>query len=189
MAEINNKCPIDIMSRCTPIFLLTKAECLDAVNKEASLDNDWGWVATCCTGLPRGNSVINISKVSGAEGPERVVENHKMIELSAEIPPETFVERVLSACCNGAYPNITIAIDVIGYGYIVWKKLCAMLKKIKYRDVSVQAVNWHEKPTIAQQRAKFKDLRALAHIYTAAAIRGGRMALDSRPKTIDKFIL
>jgi hypothetical protein len=173
------------------LFLLTTDECLDAVNKDVSFDNewDWGWVATCCTGPSRDNSIINISKISGEKGPDRIVENHKMIELPANILPETFVEQVLSTCCSGAYPNITIAIDVNGFGHIVWNKLCSMLKKIKCRGVSVKAINWYEKPMTAQLRVKFNDLRALAHFYTAAAIRDGRVALDSSPKTIAQFIL
>lgn len=168
-------------------FLLTRGECQKAIGATVKLDAEWGWVATCDVGVRRDRSIINICKVSGAIGNKRVVEDYKIIEVAADFGVNNFARKIVNECCNGLYPNITIAIDADGVGVSVWEKVIEMVADGEHDDVTVQAVHWGKPPFTKRQKARFKNLRAMAHVYASEALRDGRMSLDSHLKTIDQF--
>jgi hypothetical protein len=146
------------------------------------LGADWGWVATIDVGGGRDRSVINISRVSGPIGPERVVVNHRLLEMPADIDPAVFCRRIVAECCSGQYPNITIAIDGDGAGHQVHSHVSELAP-----DFTVIRIRWGFPPKMPAAKRRFVNLRAMAHIYTQAAILTGRMGLDSDNKTIDQF--
>lgn len=169
-------------------FLLGREETQKAVGRYIELpEDDWGWVAACDVGVTRDRSVINISKVSGPIGSKRKAKNHQLLQMPPDVTPIIFARKIVAMCCNGAFPNITIAIDADGIGYSVWELVCEIVEEEGYDDVTVIAIRWGKPPFSNQQRKRFKNLRAMAHYFAAEAIRDGRMSLDKDPTTVDQF--
>lgn len=169
-------------------FLLGREETQAAVGRVIELpEDDWGWVAACDVGVTRDRSVINISKVSGPIGSQRKVQNYQLLQMPPDVTPIIFARKIVAMCCNGAYPNITIAIDADGIGFSVWEYVCELVEEQGYDDVTVLAIRWGKPPFSNQQRKRFKNLRAMAHFFAGEAIRDGRMSLDKDPSTVDQF--
>lgn len=169
------------------LFLLGRTEVLNAVGCDIDLGDDWGWVATIDVGITRDRSVINISKVKGDIGPNRLVKNVMMLEMAADYGSVAFSNRVIAECCSGRFPNITIAIDADGPGHPIWETIVDLVEKGGYDDVTVQAIKWGKPPFTKKQQDRFKNLRAMAHVFAADAIRGKRMSIDSQPKTTEQL--
>lgn len=169
-------------------FLLGREEVQGAVGRTVELPvDDWGWVATCDVGVTRDRSVININKVSGPIGSTRRVSNYQLLQMPPDVTPIIFARKIVAMCCNGAFPNITIAIDADGIGYSVWEYVCELVEEQGYDDVTIIAIRWGKPPFSSQQRKRFKNLRAMAHFFAGEAIRDGRMSLDKDPSTVDQF--
>lgn len=143
---------------------------------------DWGWYATVDVGAGRDRSVINIGRMSGRQGPTRVVVNHKLIEMSAEIDPLQLARRLVAECLSGQYPNITIAVDGDGVGFTV----CLYLEELA-PEIHLTRIRWGFPPKMPSEKRRFRNLRAKAHIYGKESLLSGRMAIDSDAKTIDQF--
>jgi hypothetical protein len=168
-------------------FLLGRAECQAAVGREIALDDDWGWIATCDVGITRDRSVINICKNSGAIGPQRKSDNHSLLEMPANVTPVIFADRIIAHCCTGSFPNITIGIDADGIGFAVWELVVKAVEEGGYDDVTVVPIHWGKPPFTNRQKLRFKNLRAMAHIYATDAISDGRSSLDAGHKTVNQF--
>ncbi len=153
------------------------------------LGDDWGWLATLDVGAGRDRSVINISKVSGDIGPRRIVLNHKLLEMAADIDPLKFARRVFSECCNGNYPNITLAIDGDGVGYTVYLHLQEMIADLNAAGENIQLIRirWGFHPVMPADKKRFYNMRSKAHILGQEAVNSGRMAIDNDVKTIDQM--
>ncbi len=169
------------------LFLLGRLEVMAAVRCPVELADDWGWVATIDVGITRDRSVINISKVSGEIGPNRVVKNEHVLEMAADYGSVAFTNRILAECCSGRYPNITIAIDADGPGHPIWENLVDRIEKGGYDDVTVIAIKWGKPPFTKKQRDRFKNLRAMAHVFAADAIRAKRLSIDNHTKTVEQM--
>ncbi|QUM78768.1 terminase (plasmid) [Moritella sp. 24] len=169
------------------LFLLGRTEVLGAVGCDVELGDDWGWVATIDVGITRDKSVINISKVSGDIGPDRVVKNVMLMEMAADYGTQAFARRVIAECCSGRFPNITIAIDADGPGHPIWEHIVELVEDGGYDDVTVLAIRWGKPPFTKKQKDRFKNLRAMAHVFAADAIRAKRMSIDSQTKTVEQF--
>lgn len=148
----------------------------------AKLGEGWGWMATVDVGGGRDRSVINISRVYGAIGPTRIVVNHRLLEMPADIDPAVFCRRIVAECCSGQYPNITIVIDGDGAGHQVHSIVSELAP-----DHNVVRLRWGFAPKMPAAKRRFLNLRAMAHIYTKEAALSGRLAVDSDPKTVDQM--
>lgn len=168
-------------------FLLGREEAQSAVGVKVDLDDDWGFVATCDVGLSRDSSVINISKVSGAIGATRKVQNLRTLQMPPDVTPLNFARKIVSMCCTGSYPNITIAIDGDGVGNGTWERTGELLEEEGHDDVTLVRIGWGKPPFSMSQKRNFKNLRAMAYIYAGDAIKSGRMSLDKDPATVEQF--
>lgn len=176
-------------------FLLGRDAVQAAASKVArqevskKLGEDWGWYATVDIGAGRDRSVLNIGRMSGSQGAQRVVVNHKLLEMSADVDPLKFVRRIVAECCTELYPNITIAVDGDGVGYTVYLHLLEEIELLRDLGLNINLVRirWGFPPVTPAEKKRFKNLRAKAHIYGKEAILSGRMAIDADPKTIDQF--
>lgn len=155
----------------------------DAMSKLAP---DWGWLAAVA--VSEDCTVMNISRVSGEQGPSRVVVVHSMLEWSAELPPLQIARNVIAECASGHYENMTVAVCSGGVGVAVY----SALKHLVQQDWApkVNLIWLHDLGASLDKSSgggRFRNLRGKAYIYGRDALLSGRMAIDSGPATIDQF--
>lgn len=164
-------------------FLLGRYEVESAVKRALTLADDWGWIATVDVGFGRDRSVINIARVSGEIGAERLVESFMRYEFPADLTPRQLRGKIKAYCLTGSFPNITIAIDAHGGGQQVVDELKAEVGD----KVNIKALKWGDKPFSKKDKERFFNLRAKAHVLTRDAIQQGRISLDEDNKTVEQF--
>lgn len=153
------------------------------------LGNDWGWYATVYIGASRDRPVLNIGRMSGAQGSQRVVVNDKLLEMPAGLDALTVVRRIVAECCTELYPNITIAVFSDGIGSVVYQCLQEEIKRLRNMglNINLDRINWGASPLTPADKSRFKTLREKAHVFGSEAILSGRMSIDADPKTIDQL--
>lgn len=160
-------------------MLLGRSALDKAAKRKIELPDGWGWMATCDVGNGRDKSIININKVWG-EPPNRIVVNHTLKVMPAEIEPVRFADVINSVCREDLYPNITIAVDSDGVGHTTATLLANKHKR------RVTRIHWGEPLFTKELRRRFINKRAYANVMARDAVIQGRMAIDGSNETAEQ---
>jgi hypothetical protein len=158
-------------------YLVNREDCEKAATSKPTLvEGEWGWVAACDVGNGRDKSVINICKVSTAPPEKRIVINHQIIEMSADIDPIDFAYEIKRYVEPYISQNITVLIDGDGVGF-------ATVKITRELGLNVKEVRWGKPLFNSVLKSRFINQRAYSHIMLRDAIKTGRIKIDTDERT------
>lgn len=159
-------------------YLLGRDELDRATKYQPMLDEDWGWVVCCDVGNGRDRSVMNIMKVSGYRETRKVI-SHIIKEMDGSVDPVRFADWIYAECPSSLYPNISYVVDGDGIGH----DTATCLERYGLR---VQRIRWGRPMFSSDDKKRFVNERAYAHICFRDAIRSRRIRIDSNVKTAEQ---